>query len=83
MTLCTPSLPSARAPFRAKVDGFVPHTQHVNLRIVGQSTRARQSYTGTSLIRNSAPLGTYSRKMPRALWRPEGVGLFFMSEVSL
>ena len=26
------------------------------------------SYRGTSLIRNSAPLGPYSRNMPRALW---------------
>ena len=25
-------------------------------------------YRGTSLIRNSAPLGPYSRSMPRALW---------------
>jgi len=25
-------------------------------------------YRGTSLIRNSAPLGPYSRTMPRALW---------------
>jgi len=25
-------------------------------------------YRGTSLIRNSAPLGPYSRAMPRALW---------------
>ena len=26
------------------------------------------TYRGTSLIRNSAPLGTYSRTVPRALW---------------
>ena len=25
-------------------------------------------YRGTSLIRNSAPLGSYSRTMPRDLW---------------
>ena len=32
--------------------------------------RYLQAYRGTSLIRNSAPLGTYSRAMPRALqWR--------------
>jgi hypothetical protein len=31
-------LPSwrAQARFRSKVDGLVPHTQHVNLRIVGE-----------------------------------------------
>ena len=27
-----------------------------------------KSYRGTWLIRNSAPLGPYSRGMPRALW---------------
>ena len=27
-------------------------------------------YRGTSLIRNSVPLGPYSSNMPRALWRP-------------
>jgi len=27
-------------------------------------------YRGTSLIRNSAPLGSYSRPVPRALWWP-------------
>ena len=27
-----------------------------------------ERYRGTSLIRNSAPLGPYSRTMPRALW---------------
>jgi len=26
------------------------------------------AYRGTSLIRNNAPLGPYSRTMPRALW---------------
>jgi len=40
-------------------------------------------YRGTSLIRNSAPLGPYSRNMPRALWWSWGGGLFLMSEVPL
>ena len=40
-------------------------------------------YRGTSLIRNSAPLGPYSGTMPRALWWPWGGGLFLMSEVPL
>ena len=39
------------------------------------------NYTRTSLIRNSAPLGPYSRTMPRALWDALGGGLFLMSEV--
>jgi len=26
------------------------------------------TYRGTSIIRNRAPVGTYSRTMPRALW---------------
>ena len=38
-------------------------------------------YRGTSLIRNSAPLGIYKRNMPRALWWP--LGGLLMSEVSL
>ena len=28
----------------------------------------KSAYRGTSLIRNSAPLGPYSRNMPRYLW---------------
>ena len=38
-------------------------------------------YRGTPLIRNSAPLGPYSRTLHRALWWPWGRGLFLMSEV--
>ena len=34
---------------------------------------------GTSLIRNSEPLGPYSRTMRRALWWPPGEGLFLVS----
>ena len=30
----------------------------------------RAGYRGSSLMRNSAPLGPYSRTMPRALWKP-------------
>ena len=45
------------------------------------------SYSGTSLIRNSTPLGPYNRTMPRALrWPyggPRGAGQFLMSEVPL
>jgi hypothetical protein len=41
------------------------------------------TYRGTSLIRNSADLGPYSRVMPRALWWSQGGGLFLMSEVPL
>ena len=41
------------------------------------------TYGGTSRIRNRAPLGPYSRTMPRALWKPKGEGLFLMSEVPL
>ena len=40
-------------------------------------------YMGTSPMRNSAPLGPYSRTMPRALWRSSEVGLFLMSEFPL
>ena len=37
----------------------------------------------TSLIRNSASLGPYSRTMPRVPWWTQGEGLFLVSEVSL
>ena len=40
-------------------------------------------YRGTSLTRKRAPLGPYSRTMPRALWRSWGGWLFVMSEVPL
>ena len=38
---------------------------------------------GTSLIRNRAHLGLYSRIMPRALWWPYGRLLFLVSEVTM
>ena len=34
-----------------------------------------QGYRDTSLIRNSAPLGPYSRTMPRTVWWSQGGGL--------
>ena len=40
-------------------------------------------YRGTSLIRNSAPPGLYSKNMHKALWWSWGGGLFLMSVVSL
>ena len=40
-------------------------------------------YRGTSLIRNSALQGPYSRTMHRALWWVLGGGRFLMSEVPL
>ena len=44
---------------------------------------AEGGYWGTLLIRNSAPLGTYSRTMPRVLGGSWGGGLFLMGEVPL
>ena len=43
--------------------------------------RTLSEYRGTSLIRNSAPLGPYSGNMPRALWCSQGWELFLMSGV--
>ena len=40
-------------------------------------------YRSTSLIRNSAPIGPYSRTMPRALWWSLAEVLFLRSEVPL
>ena len=33
-----------------------------------KETGSTDEYRGTSLVRNSLPLGPYSRTMPRALW---------------
>ena len=33
-----------------------------------RASALRRRYRGTSLVRNCAPLGSYSRPMPRALW---------------
>ena len=41
--------------------------------------KSTNSYKGTWLIRNRAPLGPYGRTMPRTLWE----GVFLMSEVPL
>jgi len=41
------------------------------------------AYTGTSLMRNSAPLGPYGRTLPRALCWFQGSVLFLISEVPL
>ena len=49
-------------------------------RCCGLESRA---YRGTSLITNSAPLGPYSRNMPRALWWSWGGVLYLMRQVSL
>ena len=38
---------------------------------------------GTSLIRNNAPLGPYTRTMPMTLWWSWGRGLILISEVPL
>ena len=40
-------------------------------------------YRGTSLMRNSLPLGPYSRPVPRNLWWSWEGGLFRVSEVTL
>ena len=49
----------------------------------GFLAQAPPGYSGTSLIRNSAPLEPYSRPMPKALWWSQGGALFLMSEVPL
>ena len=46
-------------------------------------TRGDVLYRGTSLIRNSALLGLYSRTMPRTLWWSWEEELFLMNEVPL
>ena len=39
-----------------------------------------ERYRGTSLIKSFPSLGPYGRTMPRDLWKPQGGGLFLMSE---
>ena len=46
-------------------------------------TARGKPYRGTSLIRNSPPLGLYSGPTSRALWRSYEGWRFLMSEVPL
>ena len=62
------------------------HLQVMSLRVVKEVVTPYPpsgEYRGTSIITNSAALGPYRRNMPRASWRPSGVGVFLMSEVPL
>ena len=53
-------------------DGLLPvyFEPHSGIRRGESASRVRRAvtYRGTSLIRNNALLGPYSRTMPRALW---------------
>ena len=60
--------------------GKVPLYMHTHPSLKGHPPAGAQ-YRGTLLIRNSAPIGPYSRNMPRALRCSWGGGLFPMSEV--
>ena len=40
----------------------------LGLRVIKKKKKFSVLYRGTSLIRNSLPLGPYSRPVPRALW---------------
>ena len=55
------------------------HQPQARPRRVLQPPGPIREYRGTSLIRNCAPLGSFSRTMPRALWRPCGGMLFLVS----
>ena len=48
----------------------------VTTRNPAKRDRASHFYRGTSIIRDSAPLGAYSRTMPRTLWWSQGGGSF-------
>ena len=48
-----------------------------------RSSHRKVIYRGTSPIGNIAPLGPYSRPMPRVIWRSWGGLPFLMSEVPL
>ena len=63
-----------------RVEGFEVGVWDVGFGVLGLGFRvwglrfrvegAVVDYRGTSLLRNSAPLGPYSRTIPRALWWP-------------
>ena len=70
------------------VRGLGVRVRGSRFRVVGEPPRSshrreKAAYRGTSLIRNSPPLGPYSRYMPRALWWSQGGCIFFVSEVPL
>ena len=48
-----------------------------------QPPRVNNLHMGTSLMKKRHPLGPYSRRMRRALWRSKGTGRFLMGEVTL
>ena len=56
---------------------------HTLAPVVALSAQILTPCTDSSPVRNSAPLGPYSRTVPRALWKPYGGELFLMSEVPL
>ena len=61
----------------------VKYTPTDSGRALRQSAQKAKGQRGTSLIRNSALLGPYSRTMHRALWWVLGGGRFIISEVPL
>ena len=48
--------------------GGIPVEMHADEKCWVRSPHTLKRYRGTSLMRDSAPLGPYSRTMPRALW---------------
>ena len=65
--------------------GLLPGSQAQNLAVTLFHVQysLERGYRGTSLMKNSAPLGPYNRTMPRALRWAQGRGLFLRSEVTL
>jgi hypothetical protein len=90
-----PGLGSRVLGFGLRVSGFGFRIPGFGFRVLGFGFRSQGLalprrpapgvdfgvYRGTSLIRNSTPLGHYGRTMPRALWWCQGCVLFLMSEV--
>jgi len=73
--------PAINAPVRPGAAGY-SYVEVLSMRYKSVNFRAKK-YKGTSLIRNSAPLGPYSGTMPRALWWSWGGWLLLISEVPL
>ena len=59
------------------------HSEGMAREAEGRQRPKRTGYRGTSLTRNSALLGPYSRTLHRAIWGSQGGGRFRMSKVPL
>jgi hypothetical protein len=66
-----------KSPWRRGLVAFDPAVQPLSPFLFrGREMRKPLRYRGSSLIRNTPPVGPYSSPMPRELWRSWGSGCF-------